>query len=285
MLGALIIVFREVIEAGLIVGVVLAVTKGVSGSRVAIALGVAVGVIGAALVAAFAGAIASALEGVGQEVFNASILLVAVAMLIWHNVWMASHGRQLAADVKQIGQDVRVGSRSIAALGIVCAIAVMREGSEIALFMYGLAASAGSTQIDLMIGSALGLAAGVGVTALTYYGLIAIPTRRLFAVTTVLISLLAAGLASQAVAFLQQAGIVTALSQTAWDSSAYLSEGSLFGRVLHTLVGYSDQPSVLQVAAYVATLAIIVVLTRLFAHGGKTTVTDSETTGGLADPG
>jgi high-affinity iron transporter len=262
MLGALIIVFREVIEAGLIVGIVLAVTRGVRGSRLVIAAGVLAGIVGASLVAAFAGAIGEALAGVGQEIFNASILLIAVVMLIWHNVWMASHGRELAAGVKRVGEEVRTGAKSIVALGVVCAVAVMREGSEVALFIYGLAASAGSTTSELLIGSLLGLAAGVGVAALTYFGLVTIPQRRLFAVTTALISLLAAGLAAQAVLFLQQAGVLTMLSQTAWDTSAILSDTSLFGRVLHTLIGYSDQPSVLQVVVYALTLAVIIALTK-----------------------
>ena len=262
MLGALIIVFREVIEAGLIVGIVLAVTRGLRGSRLAIAAGVLAGVVGAALVAAFAGAIGEALEGIGQEVFNATILIIAVVMLTWHNVWMASHGRELAADVKRVGEAVRSGSQSVVALGVVCAVAVMREGSEVALFMYGLLAAGGSTAAELVIGSLLGLAAGVGVTALTYFGLAAIPQRRLFAVTTALISLLAAGLAAQAVLFLEQAGILTMLSQTAWNTSWILSDTSLIGRVLHTLIGYSDQPSVLQVVIYAATLAVIVALTK-----------------------
>jgi high-affinity iron transporter len=262
MLGALIIVFREVIEAGLIVGIVLAVTRGLRGSRLAIAAGVLAGVVGAALVAAFAGAIGEALEGIGQEVFNATILIIAVVMLTWHNVCMASHGRELAADVKRVGEAVRSGSQSVVALGVVCAVAVMREGSEVALFMYGLLAAGGSTAAELVIGSLLGLAAGVGVTALTYFGLAAIPQRRLFAVTTALISLLAAGLAAQAVLFLEQAGLLTMLSQTAWNTSWILSDTSLIGRVLHTLIGYSDQPSVLQVVIYAATLAVIVALTK-----------------------
>src|SRR5476649_2219605 len=119
MLGALIIVFREVIEAGLIVGIILAVTKGIRGSRALVALGVAGGVAGACLVAAFAGALAQAFAGIGQELFNASILLVAVAMLTWHNVWMASHGRELARELKAAGQRVRTGERTLAALDVV----------------------------------------------------------------------------------------------------------------------------------------------------------------------
>jgi high-affinity iron transporter len=265
MLGALIIVFREVIEAGIIVGIVMAVTKGVPGSRLMAGAGVAAGVLGACLVAAFAGAIAEALNGVGQELFNASILGLAVCMLAWHNIWMAGHGRELAAEARQLGQEVRSGSRSLVALAIVVAIAVMREGSEVVLFLYGLAAAGGATARDLLIGSLLGLAAGVAVSAVTYFGLVTIPARRLFAVTSALITFLAAGLASQAANFLQQAGVVTLWSDTAWDTSAILSDASLFGRVLHTLVGYSDQPSVLQVIVYATTLAAIFALSKAFA--------------------
>jgi len=265
MLGALIIVFREVIEAGIIVGIVMAVTRGVRGSRLMAAAGVAAGILGASLVAAFAGAIADALNGFGQELFNAAILSLAVCMLAWHNIWMASHGRQLAAEARQLGQDVRSGARSLVALAIVVAVAVMREGSEVALFLYGLVAAGGTTSRDLLIGSALGLAAGVAVSAVTYFGLVTIPARRLFAVTSALITFLAAGLASQAANFLQQAGVVTIWSDTAWNTSAILSDTSLFGRVLHTLVGYADQPSVLQVVVYAATLAAIFALSKAFA--------------------
>jgi high-affinity iron transporter len=216
-------------------------------------------------VAAFAGAIGEALQGIGQELFNASILIIAVVMLTWHNVWMARHGRELAAEVKQVGEQVRSGARPIYALGVVVAVAVMREGSEVALFLYGLVASTNSTSWDLIVGSLLGLALGCGVTAVTYLGLVTIPTRRLFAVTTLLITFLAAGLAAQAALFLQQAGVVTVLSQTAWDTSRVLSDTSLFGRVLHTLIGYSDQPSVLQVVVYLVTLATIFALSKAFA--------------------
>jgi high-affinity iron transporter len=265
MLGALIIVFREVIEAGIIVGIVMAVTRGVARSRTWISIGVVGGVVGASLVAAFAGAIADALQGMGQELFNGSILAIAVVMLTWHNVWMASHGRQMAAEMREFGEKVRSGARSLFALAIVVGVAVMREGSEIALFLYGLAAAGGSSALSLLIGSALGLVAGCAVSALTFLGLVTIPQRYLFKVTTILITFLAAGLAAQSVNFYEQAGLVTALSQTAWDTSWILSDTSLFGRVLHTLIGYSDQPSVMQALVYAATLAVIFTLSKSVA--------------------
>src|SRR6202012_1231636 len=103
MLASLLIVFREVIEAGLIVGIVLAASRGVPRRALWVSYGVGGGVLGACLVAAFAGELESLFQGSGQEIFNASVLLLAVVMLTWHNVWMASHGREMARELKQPG--------------------------------------------------------------------------------------------------------------------------------------------------------------------------------------
>lgn len=272
MLGALIIVFREVIEAGLIVGIVLAVTQGVPGRGAYVGGGLVAGLLGAALVAAFAGALADAFSGVGQEVFNASVLALAVVMLAWHNIWMASHGREMAANLRQVGQAVAEGSKSMTALAIVVAVAVLREGSEVVLFLYGIAASGTAGFKDLLIGGMFGLALGCALSLLMFFGLVAIPARHLFAVTTTLITFLAAGMAAQCVVFLQQAGLVTALSGTLWDTSAILPDDSIPGRVAHVLFGYVDQPSGAQALVYFLALAAIFVATRMAAPVRKPSI-------------
>ncbi len=263
MLSALLIVFREVIEAGLIVGIVLAATTGVPRRGLAVSLGVAAGILGACLVAAFAGELASLFQGSGQELFNASILLLAVVMLTWHNVWMASHGRQMARELKAAGHEVITGKRTLAALGIVVGVAVLREGSEVVLFLYGIAAQGGVSNAGLLAGGALGLAAGAAVSALMYLGLLTIPAGRLFQVTSGLITLLAAGMAAQAVLFLQNGGYINAWTGTVWDTSWLLKEDSIPGRLLHTLVGYVQAPDGAQVAAYLAAIAGILLLMRM----------------------
>lgn len=270
MLAALIIVFREVVEAGLVVGIVLAATRSVGGSRWWIAFGIIAGVLGSCLVAIFASGIASAFSGAGQELFNAAILAVAVVMLTWHNVWMASHGRELANELKAAGEAVARGRKSLLALALVVGIAVLREGAEIVLFLYGIVITDGGSGLALLLGGFLGLVLGGGLSALTYLGLLRIPARHLFKVTSVMIAFLAAGLAAQATFFLEQAGVVEILGDTAWDTSAILSEKSLLGRVLHTLIGYSDQPSVLQLLVYLGALLVIYLLTRAFAPAPKT---------------
>lgn len=261
MLGAFIIVLREVFEAGLIVGVVLAATRGVHNRGLWIGVGVVAGLVGAGIVAMFAGAISSLFEGYGQEIFNATILLLAVGMLTWHNVWMASHGRQMAAEVRKVGQEVAHGDRPPYALAVVCGVAVLREGSEVVLFLYGIAAAGGSGT-SMLIGGLLGVLAGVAVTGLSYLGLLAIPQRYIFTVTGWLITLLAAGLAAQAVFFLNSANLLTALNTEVWDTSWLLPQDSIVGVVLHTLVGYTDRPSGMQLIAYIAVIAVMVALTR-----------------------
>jgi high-affinity iron transporter len=270
MLGALIIVFREVIEAGLIIGIVLAVTRGVPGRGVWVSAGVLAGALGAGLIALFAQTIADAFAGSGQELFNASVLGIAVVMLMWHNFWMASHGRELAASMAAVGKEVTAGRRPMAALAMVVGLASLREGSEVVLFLYGIVAS-GVSAWSLLLGGVLGLAAGAAFTALTYYGLLAIPARHIFAVTTLLITLLAAGMAAQAAQFLDAAGVINVLGQRLWDSSGWLSQDSIVGRLLHTLVGYADRPSELQLVAYVATLAIMTLLTWMSGNRGQRT--------------
>jgi len=75
--------------------------------------------------------------------------------------------------------------------------------------------------------------------------------------------LLAAGLAAQAVHFLYQAGWVNVLGTPLWDTSSVLSQNSLVGKMMQTLVGYTDQPTALQLIAYVGTLVVMVALMRM----------------------
>src|SRR4051812_42480584 len=209
MLAALIIVFREVFEAGLIVGIVLAVTGGVARRNRWIGGGVLAGALAACLVAAFAGALSQLFEGMGQELFNAAILGIAVTMLTWHNVWMAHHGREIAGEMRAVGQAVADGSRSLLALAIVVGVAVLREGSEVALFLYGVAASDGESALSLALGGFLGLALGGGVCVLTYFGLMRIPPRALFATATPLITFPAPGMAGPGGGFPWGAHVLT----------------------------------------------------------------------------
>jgi len=257
MLAALVIVFREVLEAGLIVGVVLAASRGVAGRSAAVSLGVLAGIIGSIIVATFAARISEAFDGRGQELFIAAILLFAVVMLAWHVVWMAEHAREMTQQLRKLGSDVGAGTQSLFALGAAVAITVMREGSEVVLFMTGIVIQGKDTAGELFVGSIGGLLLGGAVSLGLYFGLASIPLKRMFSVTGVLVTLLAAGLAASAIQQLSNAGVLNVLDTSLWDTSWLLSETSWPGRILHVLIGYMDRPTGMQLIAYAATAAAI----------------------------
>lgn len=263
MLASLVIVFREVLEAGLIIGVVLAAARGVPGRNRAVMLGVLAGILGSVFVALFAARISEAFDGRGQELFAAAILAFAVVMLTWHVVWMADHAKEMTQQLKALGGDVLAGRQSLFALGAAVAMAVMREGSEVVLFLTGIFMQSNGAWMDLLIGSAVGLALGAAVSAVLYLGLASVPLKRMFSVTGVLVTLLAGGLAAEAVKQLSNAGLVSVLDTPLWNSSWLLSESSWPGRVLQVLIGYRDSPTGMQLLAYVLTIATIFTLARL----------------------
>jgi high-affinity iron transporter len=185
-------------------------------------------------------------------------------MLAWHNIWMARHGMQMAREAKQLGQEVVSGERELSALGLVIALAILREGAETALFLYSLLTGGEETFANVLGGGALGLLAGAVAGYGLYAGFVRIPVRWFFAATSGLILLLAAAMASQSARFLVQADILPSLASPLWDSSWLLSNASLTGRFLHTLIGYEAMPSGIQVVFYAATVILILAGMRFF---------------------
>ena len=257
MLATAIIVFREVLEAALIIGIIAAATRAIPGRNRWLAAGIAVGLAGAGLVALGTERIAELASGVGQEIFNATVLGIAVVMLAWHNLWMSSHGAALAASARGVGGEIRDGRRECSVLLIVVGLAVLREGSETVLFLYGIAASDGGASWSMLAGGLAGIAAGIAVGYAVYAGLLRIPLRWFFTATGILVLFLAAGMASQAARFLIQADVLPSLTAPLWDTSALLPQSSIPGTLLRGLVGYEDRPAGMQIVFFVLVFVVI----------------------------
>jgi len=264
MLGSAIIVFRETLEAALIIGIIAAATRGLPFRNAWLLAGIGAGVVGSLIVDSLTGQIAQLAEGAGQELFNASVLGLAAVILAGHNIWMARHGVQLAMSAKQLGQEVVTGSRAMSALGVVIALSVLREGSETALFLYGLLAGGAESLTTVLSGGATGLFVGAIAGYGLYAGILRVPVRVFFALTSGLILLLAAAMASQTARFLVQADVLPSLGNPLWNTSWVLDNTSMVGRFLHALVGYEAMPSGIQVVFYTTTLILILVGMWLF---------------------
>lgn len=226
------------------------------------------GLTGAALLASSMELISNLASGIGQELFNAGILMLAVGMLAWHNIWVSVHGREMAAQALNTARSINDGTRERSVILIVVALAVLREGSETVLFLYSLATSSEDGLRTTIGGGLSGLAAGLLVGGLLYAGLLRVPLRWFFSITGILVMLLAASMASQAARFLIQADLLPSLGAPLWDTSNVLSQTTALGTLLHGLIGYDAQPAGMQVVFYVVVLIAIIAGMRWVAPRG-----------------
>ena len=258
MFAIALIVFRESLEAALLLGIVAAATQALAGRWRWLGAGVAIGTAGALGLALMAGQISAWLDGVGQDVVNIAVLSAALAMLLWHCIWVGAHARDTASAARQLGQSASAGTGRPWPLLVAVALVVLREGAEAVLFVSGaMVNDAGAGAGSVLLSGGLGLAAGLLAGSVLYAGLARIPVRHVFSATNLLIALLAGSLASQLARALSQAGLLETGSTPLWDSTPLLAQNSVLGTVLHALAGYDAQPSAAQLAFYVTALGLI----------------------------
>lgn len=257
MISAMVIVFREMLEMALVVGVLLAATRGIAGSRYWIGLGIVGGIVGATLFALGMEQVESSFAGDGEFMFNALLLCIASLLIAWTVFWMSRHGREMSQRMQAVGDSVREGSLPATALALVSLAAVTREGGEAVFFMFGAAQVLQDEGWVMLVGGLAGGIAALGVGALLYFGLARIPLHRLFAVASWLLMLVAAGMASQAAWNLVAINWLPPVVDTLWNSSAWLPQESLIGELLHVLIGYDEAPSGMQLIVFVVALVVM----------------------------
>jgi len=252
-----IVVFRETLEVAVVAALLLAATRGIPRRGPWFLIGLAGGGAGAGIVALFAEAITEALAGRGQDLFNATVLSLTVVMVAWTIAWMRTHGAMLAKEAKSTGDRIREGQAPLYLLAITVGVAVMRDGSELVVFLSALGLSGQVTAVGIMGGFATGVIAGTIVGALIYFGILRAGIKSIFQIAAILLAMLGAGLAAQAAGFLISAGWLPPLIDPIWNTSAILPDESGIGQTAHALFGYISQPSAIQVIVYVAVLAAI----------------------------
>lgn len=250
--NSVIIVLREVLEAALMIGVLLAVSRFLQLSSRWVIFALLFGLIGATAYGYFLDPVSELFEGVGQEIFNAALQFAIFAMLAVIVFLIARH----------LGEPRNQDSPLPTLMAIAVALGVTREGSEILIYVSGF------VQVDdflssVGLGSFAGACIGFSVGVLFYYLLLALPERRALLVALVLLSLTASGMSAQATQLLIQADWIS-VSRPLWDMSGVLPEDSLPGQLLYALIGYEASPSATEAAVHLTSLAVI----ALFGFGG-----------------
>jgi high-affinity iron transporter len=251
MLAALLITFREGLEAALVVGILLGYLRKVehSGLKGYAWLGVIGAVSASALLAGVIQLVGFQLHGQAESIFEALTMFLAAAILTWMIFWMRYQARatQMALEQALAARIDRHQQWGVAALAF---IAVFREGVETALFL-SAAAFLNQTALPLT-GALLGLALAVLVGYLVYGSTVRLNLRAFFSATSFLLLLFAAGLVAHGVHELQEVGWVPVVVAKLWSTNALINEHSLLGQILESLVGYNANPSLTEALSYLA---------------------------------
>jgi len=253
LLTSVILVLREILEAALLVSILAALSRHLHRDLTWLPLAFAVGIPCALLYAANIRYISESFDYVGQEVANAllqSSVSIAIVVLSW---LMATPGIY-ASDPKAGFLARRFSWFSLCAV-LAVGIAVTLEGSEIAVYLSGTLEQPEVLPAAL-IGGCIGAIIGVSTSILVFYGLMSLRHPMATFVLPVMLALACGNTLSQAARQLVQADLLAA-GPLLWDSSAWLSEGSVTGQLLYALVGYESTPSMIEVIAYLCGMALV----------------------------
>ena len=261
MLVAFLVMLREGIEAALIVGIIagyLAQT-GRRDWMPAVWVGVLLAVAAALLVGAGLQLVSAEFPQRAQELFEAIVGLVAVAVLTSMVFWMRKVARSIRGELHHSIDEALAGSsqHGLALIGMVF-LAVAREGLESVFFL--LAIFQQSPDPLAPLGALLGILAACALGYGIYAGSVRIDLRRFFRWTGVLILMVAAGILAGSVRALHEAGLWNHLQTTAFDLSGVLPVDGGIGTLLSGLFGYSDRPASGEVIAYAVFLAVTLYL-------------------------
>lgn len=258
MLQIAIVVFREVLEIALILGILASASKEIKHRSNYILTGLALGIIASIALAFFTDQISASLEGMGQEFFNGLILIASAFMIGWTTLWMQKHAKTLTSELKRLSISVKEGRKPLYALLIVVLLSVLREGTEIVLFTYSYYVS--GTQINHIIaGLIFGILGGSMIGLALYLGIMKAFGRHFFTVTSWLLIFFASGIAMAGIGFWQNAEIIPSLKNPAIDLSNIIAQQSFFGKFLNIFFGYIDQPSLMQLIVYFSCLTTLII--------------------------
>lgn len=272
MLANLLIGLREGLEAGLIVGILVAYVNKLGRRDILprLWLGIAIAVAISLSVGALLTWGPYAMSSQAKEILGGSLSILAVGLVTWMIFWMARHARALKHELhSRLDAAIAGAGMGIVLIGFV---SVGREGVETALFIWA-SVNSGSNAVVGTAGALLGIAAAVVIAYLIYRGLVRINLSTFFLWTGLFLILVAAGVLAYGIAELQEAGLVPGDGQTAFSLAQAIPPSSWYGSLLAGLFNFTAEPSWLQ---FVGWLAYLGVVTPLFLRVAITTPRDAQ---------
>ncbi len=265
MLPSLLLTLREGLEAALILGIIFGFLRQLRRGDLAryVWAGVVLAVALSLAVAVALHTAGASFEGRTEMLFEGMAMLLAVAVLTWMIFWMRRQTRLIKARLEADLHDMIQQGHTWALAGIAF-LGVFREGVETALFLTAANIASGdgrATITGAVIGLALAAVLGWGL----YAGAVRLNLRRFFDVTSILLLIFAAGLFAHALHEFVELGWLPALADPAWNLKPVLDDGSTVGSMLRVLVGYNDDPTLLEVIGYLAYWGVVLVAMNVWS--------------------
>ncbi len=248
-MNALIVVWRESLEAMLVIGVLLAwIARQPAPQPLRRSLwgGVAAGIALAALLGAATFLVQSQLQGEALEIFQIAMVLFVAVLIVQMVLWMRRHGRAMRQELEQ------QATRAAGGLGlaIVAALAVAREGAETVVFLYGIGFEAGGGRLMSVAGAIAGFVLAAATAWLVARGARFLSYRVVFRVSEILLLLIAASLLANGIDRMIAMDWLSPMLDPVWDTSALLDDRVGIGRVAADFLGYRARPSATLLVAY-----------------------------------
>ncbi len=263
------VVFREFLEITILIGFFGAAARNLKDFKLLMISGILIGCFGASLIAFFAKYIADSLDGIGSDIFDVVVILITVVMLCFTLVWMKNYSHKLKTNIRSVAEAIESGTLSKAMLIGLIASTIFREGSEIVLLVHSVSMINNEEVYAYISGFTIGALSGITCGLTIYFSLFIFAKKYIFSISTIFMTFIAAGLAGEAAKILSNIGMINILTNVAWDTSSFISDNSLAGRILKVVIGYSARPKEIEILFYLCTILTIIVLGKVFA-GKKT---------------
>lgn len=257
------VVFRECLEISMVLGIICAATKSIQNFVIYITAGIMSGIITAAILAFFITKLTSSFSGFGEEFVDVGIIMLTVVIIGVTAIWVKKYAANMHNKMSDLSNKMERGTTPKIILTAVVATTILREVTEMILYMHALAVSSEFSPTDYILGFGSGIIMGIAVSVGIYYGLSKIALKYLFSISFKLLVLVASSLAAEAAGILTSIGYLDVGNEPLWDSSWLISDSSMIGQVLKMLVGYNAQPNAMQIIFFVITAVFIFTSAKL----------------------
>lgn len=263
MFNIAIVIFRECLEIALLLGIILASTRHIKNSRVYVITGALLGTVLASIFAFFVKFITNTYGKWGDEIFDSCVILLTAFIISWTVVWMQGYTQKIKKDLGELSEKITAGSASKLLIIAIVAATILREGVEILLLVYSIAKTGNISASGYIIALGIGSLSGFIVGIIIYLGLIKLTGKYIFRVCTILLTMVAAGLASEAAGLLTSTGVIETFTDTLWDTSWFVDSGSMSGKILHIITGYDSKPNGMQIIFYFGSVAFTLTMMKI----------------------